>query len=210
MKLLVSAGPTREPIDEVRFISNRSTGRMGFAVAEEAARRGHDVSLVAGPVALAGPEGVERADVLSAREMAEEVLARAEKAEAVVMAAAVADYALEKPFPGKLKKSDGPLVLTLARTTDILLELGKRKRRGQLLVGFSLESDASARGEVERKFREKNLDLVVLNTPRSFGSEGIDARIFDGSHWTDLGTVSKERLARFILDWLESHRPSCR
>ena len=210
MKLLVSAGPTREPIDEIRFISNRSSGRMGFAVAEEGARRGHEVSLVTGPVALAVPEGVERAEICGAREMAEEMLARAERADAVVMAAAVADYCPEKPLPGKLKKSQAPLVLTLVRTMDILLELGRRKRPGQLLVGFSLEPDASARGEAERKFREKNLDLVVLNTPRSFGSEEIDARVFDGSRWAEMGSVSKEELAGFILDWLESHRPSCR
>ena len=124
MKLLVSAGPTRESIDRVRFISNRSTGRMGFAVAGEAARRGHEVRLVTGPVALAGPEGVERVDVESAGEMAEEILARAPGADAVVMTAAVADYTPEKPAAGTLKKSASPLRLTLSRTSDILLELG--------------------------------------------------------------------------------------
>jgi len=210
LKLLVSAGPTRESIDDVRFISNRSSGRMGFAVAGEAARRGHEVRLVAGPVSLAGPEGAERVDVESAREMAEEILARAPGADAVVMAAAVADYTPEEPRSGKLKKSPGPLVLKLVRTTDILRELGGKKQQGQLLVGFALEATAAARGEAERKFREKNLDLIVLNSPSTFGSQRIEAGVFDGSQWTDLGEVPKEGLARFVLDWLESHRPSCR
>ena len=210
MKLLVSSGPTREAVDLIRFISNRSTGRMGFAVAEEAARRGHEVLLVTGPVSLTGPEGVERVDVESATEMAEAVFARAPEADAVVMAAAVADYAPEKPFPGKLKKSTGPLELTLVRTTDILLELGRKKRQGQLLVGFSLEAGEGARGEAERKLRRKNLDLIVLNPPSTLGSGEIEASVFDGSAWTELGRAPKKELAEFVLDWLESHHPSCR
>ncbi len=210
MKLLVSAGPTREPIDQVRFISNRSTGRMGFAVAREAARRGHEVCLVTGPVALAAPERVERVDVETAREMTEEIFARGPGADAVVMAAAVADYAPRTSVAGKLKKAAEPLVLRLVRTTDILLELGRKKRPGQTLVGFALEASTGARAEAERKLREKGLDLVVLNPPSTFGSGEIEAGVFDGSQWTDLGAVSKEGLARFLLDWLESHRPSCR
>src|SRR5439155_10947435 len=138
--VLVTAGPTHEPIDPVRYIGNRSTGRMGFAIAAEARARGAAVTLVSGPVALPDPRGVETIRVETAEEMAEAVLSRFGSADAVVMAAAVADFRPERAAPGKLKKEGGPPALDLRPTTDILHALGKRKER-QVLVGFAAETE---------------------------------------------------------------------
>jgi phosphopantothenoylcysteine decarboxylase / phosphopantothenate---cysteine ligase len=163
-RVLVTAGPTYEDIDPVRYVGNRSSGRMGVAVAEAAARRGAAVTLVLGPTSLAVPSGLEVVRVRSAAEMHAAVTQALPGQDAVVMAAAVADYTPERPAGEKITKSDGPLTLTLTRTTDILLELG-RSRNGAarpVLVGFAAEtSDAVARGR--KKLEAKHVDLVVAN-----------------------------------------------
>ena len=162
MKLLVSAGPTREFIDPVRFVSNASSGRMGYALAAEGARRGHEVTLVSGPTALPAPEGVERIDVITAAEMAEALKSRFPGCTACIMCAAVADYRPVKVFERKMKKSEGNLVLEFERTEDILQSLGGMKRAGQLLVGFAAESEDLIANAGE-KLRRKNLDWIVAN-----------------------------------------------
>ncbi len=181
--VLVTAGPTHEPIDPVRYIGNRSTGRMGFAIAAEARARGAAVTLVSGPVALPDPRGVETIRVETADEMAEAVLSRFGSADAVVMAAAVADFRPERAASGKLKKEGGPPSLDLRPTTDILLAMGKRKER-QVLVGFAAETDDLER-EARRKLAEKNLDLIVVNevgrAGTGFGSETNRAAILAAS-----------------------------
>jgi len=159
--ILVTAGPTHEPIDAVRFLGNRSSGKMGFAVAREAHRRGADVTLVAGPVALPDPPGVAVIRVETAEQMAGAVFERFPSADAVVMAAAVADFRPGQPVGGKIKKDQGPPKVDLVPTTDILSSLGKRKER-QVLVGFAAETDG-VEGEGRRKLAEKNLDLIVAN-----------------------------------------------
>ncbi len=161
-RVLVTAGPTREHVDPVRFLSNPSTGTMGFAIAEEAARRGADVTLVAGPVGLETPPGVTRIDVTTAREMRDATVAHAERADLVVMTAAVADYAPAEPQAHKLKKTADDLTLRLVRTPDILAELGQAKKTGQVLVGFAMET-RDGRENARAKLVRKNLDAIVLN-----------------------------------------------
>ena len=166
--VLVTAGPTREALDPVRVLTNPSTGTMGYAVAGAAARRGARVTLVSGPTALAAPPGVERLDVTSAEEMHAAVMQHAD-ADLVVMAAAVADYTPAQPSTSKLKKQDGDLTIRLRRTPDILAELGRQKRAGQVLVGFAMETD-DALANARRKLKAKHLDFIVLNNLREPGA----------------------------------------
>ena len=161
-RVLVTAGPTREAIDPVRFVSNRSSGKMGFAVAASALRRGAEVVLVTGPTALEAPPGIERVPVTTAAEMREAVLGREPWATVVIMTAAVADYRVANPARQKIKKNDSTLSLTLERTGDILSEVGARRRPDRLLVGFAAETDHGVE-HARRKLREKRLDLIVLN-----------------------------------------------
>ncbi len=160
--VLVTAGPTQEPFDPVRVLTNRSTGTMGHALAQSAARRGGQVTLVTGPTTLSPPENVEVVRVETAEEMNDVVQAHRETADFVFMAAAVADYAPAETADAKLKKDDDDLVLHLRRTPDILKEIGKHKRPGQTLVGFAMETD-NAHENARRKLEEKNLDWIVLN-----------------------------------------------
>jgi phosphopantothenoylcysteine decarboxylase/phosphopantothenate--cysteine ligase len=205
VRLLVTAGPTHEPIDAVRYLGNCSSGRMGFSVAAEAARRGAEVILVSGPVALADPPGVEVVRVETAAEMAEAVTVRYARADAVVMAAAVADFRPTTAAIGKLKKEGGPPPLILEPTTDILATLGKRKER-QILIGFAAETDDLER-EARRKLTEKNLDAIVVNevgrAGTGFGSETNRAAILSANgEDTPLREWTKHELAAAICDRL--------
>jgi phosphopantothenoylcysteine decarboxylase/phosphopantothenate--cysteine ligase len=171
-RVIVTAGPTYEPIDAVRFVGNRSSGKMGFAVATEAAARGGGVTLITGPTHLPDPPGVDVVRVETADEMRREVLSRFEDADAVVKAAAVADFRPSSPAKEKLKKSAGVPEVDLEPTPDILKELGDRKGR-RVLIGFAAETgDLEAAGR--RKLEEKNLDLVVVNEVGRPGT-GFDA-----------------------------------
>jgi phosphopantothenoylcysteine decarboxylase / phosphopantothenate---cysteine ligase len=163
LRVVVTAGPTREPIDPIRFLSNRSTGRMGFALAAEAARRGAEVDLVSGPVQLPTPHGVRRHPVTTAREMHEATSKRAAEADVIVKAAAVSDFRPSTQATQKLKKAAGPPQIELVTNPDILAELGaQRVGERPLLVGFAAETEEP---EVhgQRKLKEKNLDLLVVN-----------------------------------------------
>lgn len=177
-KILVSAGPTYEPIDPVRFIGNRSSGKMGFAVANAASQRGAEVTLISGPVSLGTPKNVLRINVETAEQMYNAVMRRAKKCDAVIMSAAVADYTPRKTAGNKIKKGDEPsgLTLDLQPTTDILGELGT-KRNAAVLVGFALETENEVRNAKE-KLKKKNLDLIVLNSMRDEGSAfGSDTNV---------------------------------
>jgi phosphopantothenoylcysteine decarboxylase/phosphopantothenate--cysteine ligase len=206
--LLVTAGPTHEAIDPVRYLANRSSGKMGFALAAQAAARGARVTLVAGPVALPTPAGVaERLDVTSAAEMRAAVLTREEAAACVVMAAAVADYRAATAATAKLKRGDGGLTLALEQNPDILAELALRRRergRGPLLVGFAAET-----GDLERragdKLARKGCDLLVGNDvsePGSgFGTDTNRVTLFaPGAAPRRLPLLSKHEAADRILD----------
>jgi phosphopantothenoylcysteine decarboxylase/phosphopantothenate--cysteine ligase len=201
--LLVSAGPTVEDIDAVRFVSNRSTGKMGYRIAEAARDRGASVVLVSGPTSLQPPRGVELVAVRSAEQMAAAVLGRAEATDVVVMAAAVSDYRPASVAPGKVKKTDGPVVLELVRTPDILQALGKQKGR-RILVGFAAETE-SVEQYAQGKLRAKNLDLIVANDvsreDAGFGADRNAATLIDAAGDVVLvPLVSKRELAERILD----------
>lgn len=178
-KILVTAGPTHEAIDPVRYIGNRSSGKMGFAIANAAALRGATVTLVSGPVHLETPRNVERVDVESAEQMRDAVFKYAPTSNAVIMAAAVADYAPEKSVPTKMKKEAGAkqVSLRLVETPDILSSLGQKKNKGMVLVGFALETNNELRSAQE-KLKKKNLDLIVLNSLKDKGAGfGVDTNV---------------------------------
>jgi phosphopantothenoylcysteine decarboxylase/phosphopantothenate--cysteine ligase len=202
-RVLVTAGPNREPLDPVRFISNRSTGKMGFAVAAAAWRRGAEVTLVAGPTALPTPHGVRRRDVTTAEEMRQAVTAEFDTATMLFMAAAVADYRPARVATEKVKKGTGGMVLELDRTVDILAELAPRKQ-ARLVVGFAAET-ADVLANAERKLREKHLDLIVANdvagTQTGFEVDTNSVTMIDrhGQHHT-VPLMSKEAIADRILD----------
>ncbi len=178
-KILVTAGPTYEAIDPVRYIGNRSSGKMGFAIANAAALRGATVTLVSGPVHLETPRNVHRVDVESAEQMRDAVFTHASTSDAVIMAAAVADYTPEESASTKIKKDAGAkgFSLHLVETPDILTSLGQKKRVGNVLVGFALETDNELRNARE-KLKKKNLDLVVLNSLKDTGAGfGVETNV---------------------------------
>ena len=175
IKILISAGPTHEKIDPVRFIGNYSTGKMGYAIAEACAEEGASVLLVSGPVNLEVVHpGISRFDVTSANEMAEKCLALFGECQAGIMTAAVADYTPGRKYNSKVKRTKENLTLELVPTLDIAAELGKRKRKDQVLVGFALETDQeeiNAQGKLKRK----NFDFIVLNSLNDKGAGfGVD------------------------------------
>ncbi len=201
--VLVTAGPTREAFDPVRVLTNPSTGTMGYAMAEAAARRGARVTLVSGPTALAAPAGVERIDVNTAEEMHQAVLAH-QDADLVLMAAAVADYAPLEPAASKIKKQDGELTIRLRRTPDILAALGRQKRPGQTLVGFAMETDDGP-ANARRKLAAKNLDWIVLNDLNEAGAgfgTGTNrvTLIHRSGRAEDLPQLPKRAVAEMLLD----------
>jgi phosphopantothenoylcysteine decarboxylase/phosphopantothenate--cysteine ligase len=167
--VLVTAGPTREPLDPVRVFTNRSTGTMGYALAAAAAARGAAVTLVSGPTTLDAPDGVDVVHVETAEDMHEAVQARRDDADYVFGAAAVADYTPVDPSTTKRKKEEGDLVLHLRRTPDILKTVGDHRRPDQVLVGFALETD-DGHDNARRKLEEKHLDWIVLNNPTEEGA----------------------------------------
>ncbi len=208
MKILITAGPTREYIDPVRFITNRSSGKMGYAVAQAALERGCEVVLVTGPVALTPPEGVRVIRVESAAQMAEAVKREAATCDAVVMAAAVADYRPVKILEHKLKKTPGDMTLHLERTEDILASLGEMKKPGQVLVGFAAETDDLLEN-AKHKLERKNLDWIAANRVcDGFGADtnkvillGREGRI------VELPLESKAVVAKMILETIFGRQP---
>lgn len=168
-KVLVSAGPTREALDPVRFISNRSSGKMGYALARVAQQLGAEVTLVSGPTNLEAPEGVNFIPVVSAADMLEAVQTNAPSQQVIVMAAAVADYTPSSVADQKMKKKDGDLAIPLKRTVDILRSLGENKPAGQVLVGFAMETQNEL-DNAQKKLVAKKLDFVVLNSLREAGA----------------------------------------
>jgi phosphopantothenoylcysteine decarboxylase/phosphopantothenate--cysteine ligase len=204
-KALVTAGPTQESIDPVRFIGNHSTGRMGYAIADELANRGADVTLVSGPVSIkAKNKNIKLLKVMSAREMYEACTMHAADYDIAVMAAAVADYEPEMVADKKIKKSEAGLTIKLKKTMDILASLGSRKTQGQVLVGFALETDNEAE-HAQRKLKEKNADLIILNSLNDegagFGHETNKVTMFfSNGQRKETALKSKKSLAKDIVD----------
>ena len=201
-RYFVTAGATIEPIDPVRYITNHSTGKMGYAIAEELAKRGAEVKLITGRTTLPTPQGVERVDVLTAQDMYNAAVEAWRDADGAVMCAAVADYTPAVVADKKLKKSDDDMRIELVRTKDIAAELGKNKE-GRTLVGFALETDneeANAEGKLERK----NFDFVVLNSLRDkgagFGGDTNKVTLIDRNGREEHPLMSKREVAAVIVD----------
>lgn len=204
MRVLVTAGPTQEAIDPVRYITNHSTGKMGYAIAKMAMLRGAKVTLVSGPTALEIPMFLEYVPVVSAEEMCQEVLKRAGEQDMIIKAAAVADYRPANTATEKIKKSDEEAQLQLERTTDILAALGKQKGN-TVLCGFSMETENMLENS-RKKLEKKNLDMIVANNLKQEGAGfGTDTNILtlitrDAEH--ELEIMSKEKAAGCLLDEL--------
>lgn len=205
-KVLVTAGATQEAIDPVRYITNHSTGKMGYALAKQAARRGADVTLVTGPTSLERPMFAQVVPVITAGDMYKEVLARASEADIIIKAAAVADYRPAEIAEDKIKKSEGDKNIALERTRDILGELGSRKARGELkafLCGFSMET-RSLEENSRAKLKKKNLDMVAANSLRAegagFGTDTNVITLITDSEVRPLPKMTKEEAADKILD----------
>jgi phosphopantothenoylcysteine decarboxylase/phosphopantothenate--cysteine ligase len=208
-RFVVSAGPTYEDIDPVRFIGNRSSGRMGYSIAAEASRRGAHVVLVSGPTALDAPPGVQLERVRSAVEMSQAITRHAAGSDAVIMAAAVADYMPERgAADAKIAKSDGPLEMRLVRTPDILAELGRARgvRGTPLLVGFAAET-GDPRPRARRKLESKQIDLIVANDVAregaGFETETNAAHLISAEGEVELPMQLKSEMASRILDRVE-------
>ncbi|HHT62801.1 MAG: bifunctional phosphopantothenoylcysteine decarboxylase/phosphopantothenate--cysteine ligase CoaBC [Bacillota bacterium] len=203
-KILVTAGPTREALDPIRFLSNRSTGTMGYAIAQAAHRRGAKVYLVSGPTSLVQPPGVEITRVESAREMHQAVMRIFPHVDIVIKAAAVADYRPRDAADYKIKKKDKPLTLVLERNPDILWELGQIKNKRQILVGFAAETE-NLEQYAREKLEAKNLDLIVANNVKEEGAgfggtTNIVTIITKGGETIKLPRLTKLEAAHAILD----------
>ena len=208
-RIVVTAGPSREPLDPVRFISNRSSGKMGYALARAAARRGAQVVLVSGPTALAPPEGVRTVPVVTAEEMRAAVLAEFDSATAVFMAAAVADYRPRSTAGNKMKRGGDAIRLDFVPNPDIVAELGARKRQ-QIVVGFAAETESLVEN-ARAKLHRKNLDLLVANdVTREDSGFDVDTNAVtlldrDGTV-TPLPVMSKDAVADRIHDWFLQYK----
>ena len=202
-KVLVTAGPTREAIDPVRYITNHSTGKMGYALAKMAMLRGAEVTLISGPTAIAPPPFVEVVPVVSAQDMFQAVADRAEQADFIFKAAAVADYTPAEYHDDKMKKADGQLAIPLKRTQDILRYLGEHRRPGQVLCGFSMETQNLVENS-QKKLAAKHLDMVCANNLKVAGAGfGVDTNVITlitHAGVQQLPLQSKEAAANAILD----------
>ena len=204
-KVLVTAGPTQEKLDPVRYISNHSTGKMGYAIAAAAVRRGADVTLVSGKVGLTPPAGVRVVPVVSAADMAQAVKAAASEQDIIIKAAAVADYRPRVTADEKLKKQDDDLSVELERTEDILAWLGAHRREGQILCGFSMETEHLLENS-RAKLEKKKIDMMVANNLRQegagFGTDTNVVTLLTKEGTEELPLLSKEEVADRLLDRL--------
>ena len=202
-KILVTAGPTREAIDPVRYITNHSTGKMGYAIAKTAALRGADVTLVSGPAEVEPPMFVNFVPVVTAKDMFEAVTGRSDEMDAVIKAAAVADYRPKFVNTEKTKKKDGDMAIELERTDDILKWLGEHKKDSQFLCGFSMETEHMLENS-RAKLKKKNLDMIVANNLKvagaGFGTDTNVVTMIRENKETELPIMSKEEVAGAILD----------
>lgn len=209
LKVLITAGPTQESIDPVRYISNHSTGKMGYAIARKAMMRGADVTLVTGRTNLTPPIKVNTVSVVSAADMASAVKEYADSQDIIIKSAAVADYRPQTVADNKIKKKDGDMSISLERTEDILGFLGSHKRPGQFLCGFSMETENMIENS-RKKLVKKNLDLIVANNLKQSGAGfGVDTNIvtlISNDETVELPIMSKGEVADHLLDYIVSRR----
>lgn len=202
-RVLVTAGPTQESIDPVRFITNHSTGKMGYAIAKMCMLRGAEVTLVSGPTSIAKPEFVHVVDVVTAKEMYEEVTKRAKDQDIIIKAAAVADYRPKSVSSEKMKKKDDDLAIPMERTDDILKFLGEHKKEHQFLCGFSMETENMLENS-RKKLEKKHLNMIVANNLKvegaGFAGDTNVVTIITGQEEVSLGKMTKEETALRILD----------
>ncbi len=209
LNILVSAGPTQEPIDPVRYITNHSSGKMGYALAHAAMLRGADVTLVSGQTALKPPPGVKTIPIVTAQDMYEAITTHAEAADIVIKAAAVADYTPTTVADNKIKKSDGDMSIPLKRTQDIIGYLGSHRRDGQFLCGFSMETENMLENS-RKKLQKKNLDMIVANNLKVEGA-GFQGNtnvitMITANETLELPLMDKEAAAHAILDQIKKMR----
>lgn len=204
MRILITAGPTREYLDDVRYLSNASSGRMGYALAEAALDAGHEVVLVSGPVDLRPPAACEFYAVVTTDEMRDVCVARFPRCDGVIAAAAVCDYKPRQRIAGKIAKTGEPVTIEMIETDDVLAQLGRTKD-GRWVVGFALEA-VNPRENALQKLRAKNCDWIVLNSPAAIAAETNSVELIDPTgevlaEWT--GT--KRDVAQRLLAWVEAH-----
>jgi phosphopantothenoylcysteine synthetase/decarboxylase len=203
MRILITAGGTREYIDPVRFISNASSGRMGYALARAALKAGHKVTLIAAPTSQKPLAGVKLVNVETAAQMFEAVKKHFEPCDCLIMAAAVADYTPVHPAGTKIKKTGRHLTIELKLTTDILKWTASCKKKTQIVVGFALE-DKALRVSAEEKMREKDLDMIIANSPASIGADKSNVQIkIPNSQWLEIRNAAKSAIANKIIRLIE-------
>lgn len=209
IKVLVTAGPTREALDPVRYLTNHSSGKMGYAIAKAASRRGAEVTLVSGQTDLTKPAYVNVVDITSAQDMYDAVMAEAGSSDIIIKAAAVADYRPATVADNKIKKTDGDMSIALERTTDILKTLGENKKPGQFLCGFSMETENMIENS-KAKLAKKNLDMIAANNVKVDGAGfGVDTNILTlitSDDEKELPIMSKDEAADALLDAIIAKR----
>lgn len=209
MNVLVTAGPTQEKMDPVRYISNHSTGKMGYAIAAQAMRRGANVTLVSGQVNIVPPIGVDVIPIVSAADMAQAVKEKAAVQDIIIKAAAVADYRPADVADEKVKKKDDNLSIALERTEDILAYLGAHRQEGQFLCGFSMETEHMLENS-RAKLEKKNIDMIVANNLKQqgagFGTDTNVVTFLTKEEMVELPIMSKEEVADALLDYIMEHR----
>ena len=203
MRIMITAGPTREYLDDVRYLSNASSGRMGYALANSALQNGHEVILVSGPVDIKPPQGCEYHSVETTEQMKNVCQECFSRCDGVIAAAAVCDYKPVKKVEGKLAKTGEPISIDMIETDDVLAELGKSKN-DHWIVGFALEAE-NARENALQKLRSKNCNWIILNNPSAIGSERNDVEILDSSGGVKVSfSGSKSDISTEIINWIET------
>lgn len=204
MRILITAGPTREYLDDVRYLSNASSGRMGYALVESCLAKGHEVVLVSGPVNIPPPRGCEFHAVETTAEMREVCVELFPQCDGVIAAAAVCDYKPRNRIEGKIAKTGDPIAIEMIETDDVLAELGSQKE-SRWVVGFALEAE-NPRENALQKLRAKNCDLVVLNAPVAIGAETNQVELIDrnGSVVSE-SSGSKTDVGRELIDWIDAN-----
>jgi len=205
MRVLITAGPTREYLDDVRYLSNASSGRMGFELASAVLASGHEVVLACGPVSLTPPAGCELHPVETTDDLLQVCAREFPQCDGVIATAAVCDYRPRERFSGKLAKTGVSLELELVETADVLADLGRQKG-ARWIVGFALESDEYAHVNALRKLKEKNCDAIVLNRPTAIGAETNRVEVIDAAGTTVAQIAgTKAEVARDLWAWIQAH-----
>ena len=207
MRILVTAGPTREYLDEVRYLSNASSGKMGYAIVEAGLRQGWEMVLVSGPVDLTPPEGCEFHQVVTTRQMRDASVELFDKCDGVIAAAAVCDYRPTEMVTGKMSKTGNPVTVQMIETDDVLAELGTNKKH-RWVVGFALEAQ-NPRENALQKLRKKNCDWIIVNAPSAIGSDSNSVEVLDATG-NPIATWSgtKVSVAESLTQWLAAAHES--